>query len=157
VACGATATAVDNYNCNYGNTFISGLRAEGAGPQHYDDVVRYASGYINMLWDFTGGTNDDIHNLNIGNVGVGTLTAHPAAALELKNNTLWVTPSTVCDTNTGQCWKPAPDAPQVCDLNSKCWHPEYIGGYDNIDATDSANPTAYANNLPSGNNCPLTG
>jgi prepilin-type N-terminal cleavage/methylation domain-containing protein len=153
VPCGATATAQDNYNCNYGNTFVMGLRDDSKDQYHFDDVVSSAAGYINNLWDFTGVGGNDLHNVNVGNVGVGTLTATPAAALELKNNSVQipiVNNNKVCDPgNVSVCWVPSADAPKICDINgANCFSPAAFGGLDAVNANNtnpSPAPTGAAN------------
>jgi hypothetical protein len=108
VAC--VAGTVDFENCDVDSTFISGLRVMTAGANYNDDVVMYTSKTLSKIWEFAGVGSNDIFNLNVGNVGVGT-TANPTERLEVNGNisvsgTSELRTNLICDTNATNCWSP---------------------------------------------------
>jgi type II secretory pathway pseudopilin PulG len=146
-ACGALPTsstapansAVDNFNCTIGSTFVSGLLSSGTGPAHYDDYVVFSSGYITRLWDFVSTGSDDIYNINTGGVGVGaSAMTQSSVKLELNSANMAVSGSmTACDSTNSTCWTPSTDAASICDAVSagNCFNPLLLGGYDGSTTT----------------------
>ncbi len=69
---GCAATMPDNQeeNCDGDNTYISSLRYD-AGADDYDDVVLFRNWVSYFLWDLANEREQNIYNLNSGNVGVG--------------------------------------------------------------------------------------
>jgi prepilin-type N-terminal cleavage/methylation domain-containing protein len=159
IPCKAIANGVDNYNCNHGNVFISAVRSLAAGATHYDDVIKYSSTYFSSLWDYVSGTND-LHNLNIGAVGVNTKSTQPTSQLQVLNGDLWVQGAT--QDAASQQWVPSVNAPRICDQSSNCFKPFLLGGYDSSDPSNPHNPNKGLASAvsdfadPSTNQCPAS-
>ena len=104
IACGATAAAVDNENCNDDEIFVQALgHYEADTPQFYDDYVYFSKSQSSSLWSYITGTNHVV-NLNTNNIGIGTDTpaekVEVAGTLKVDNN---LKASRVCDA-VGLCF-----------------------------------------------------
>lgn len=105
-----TAGTADAENCDNDSTFVSGLRMMAPGASYFDDYIQYSSVTMSRIWDFVGEGSNDIFNVNIGNVGVGT-TTNPAEKLEVVGNVRVsaggeAKQNLLCDTNGANCWSP---------------------------------------------------
>lgn len=82
-----TAGITDSENCDGDSTFVSSIGFYKAnGAQYYDDMVFFAKSTASSIWvnydnPATGATENDVRNLNISNVGIGTNV--PATKLEV--------------------------------------------------------------------------
>lgn len=104
------AGTVDAENCDADSTFVSGLRVMTPGAAYNDDVIMYTSKTLSKIWEFVSAGSNDIYNLNVGNVGVGT-TVDPTERLEVNGNisvsgASRLSTNLVCDTNGTNCWSP---------------------------------------------------
>lgn len=105
IAVPCTAGTAEQENCDGDAVFVRGLRTLVAGANYYDDTVTDRSFSISRLWDFVYGT-PDIYNLNIGNVGVGTIT--PSEKLQVIGNVKGteISQRLICDSGGANCWDP---------------------------------------------------
>lgn len=112
--------AYETENCDGDAVFMAGLRSVGttvAGQaEYFDDLVWHSVVNLTKLWDFA---NDvDIFNLNIGNVGVGTLTPEEKLHVIGEIKASAVTQQQVCGVAGDRCWSPdvlASPTGTVCD------------------------------------------
>ncbi|MEZ0261271.1 MAG: type II secretion system protein [Alphaproteobacteria bacterium] len=132
-----TAGTTDAENCDNDSLFVSGLRVMGPGADYYDDYIQYSSVTISSIWEFVGTGSDDIFNVNVGNVGVGT-TADPTEKLEV-NGGVRVTAGgaalqdRLCDQTGGNCWSPDLLAhPQSGTFNNNNACPTAAAGFVNV-------------------------
>ncbi len=104
--CAAVAGMAEEENCDGDAEFVRGLRTMVPGANYYDDTVSDRSFSISRIWEFVGGGSTDIYNLNIGNVGIGTLT--PSQRLEITGDLrAWkISQSLICETGGIDCFDP---------------------------------------------------
>jgi type II secretory pathway pseudopilin PulG len=144
--CTSAAQGMDYFNCNNGNTYVSGIRTTTPGVGHLDDVIVYASVSLSSLWSATCVGCSDIYNMNLGGVGVGTGTASPTQELQINGNIQVQSGS--CNGSMSSCMY----SNQICDqLGTNCWSPQYMAGVSVTQtATSSPATTPTANTCPAG-------
>lgn len=109
----AMATGRDRENCSMGWSFVDALRSDVSGAAYYDDTLVYRSWLHYYLWDVTPLNSAHIHNLNPGNVGIGTM--NPTQKLHLKNGGIIATGNLLSDS--------------LCDdAGNDCFATDIIGG-----------------------------
>jgi len=108
-ACGSVA-GVDSENCDNDSTFVQGIRSEGAGATHYDDIVYYQKATATTLWTYekdpiTGKIQKNVYNLNKGNVGIGV--ASPTERLDVGGDikALDFRSEYICDSTGTYCFE----------------------------------------------------
>jgi hypothetical protein len=102
-------TGNQSENCDDDRTFMSSLIYEAPGETYFDDVVTYNSWNEANIWAYTD--EKDVHNVNEGNIGIGTAT--PEHKLDVVGN--------VRSTNV--------HSNQYCDsAGNNCMLPEVVGG-----------------------------
>jgi type II secretory pathway pseudopilin PulG len=80
---GVAGAGLDNQNCSNNSTFIESIAHSAAGGlAHYDDYVYFVKSGSSGIWAYQPNSNN-IYNLNIGNVGVGT--AAPGSTLDVED------------------------------------------------------------------------
>lgn len=136
VACPAAGTEAEN--CDGDSTFISGLHSESAGSLYYDDFVSFESYVLSSIWDYSdvAGYEDDIYNLNGGNIGVGL--SAPQEKLDVFGNVM----------------ADEVHAPQICDsAGTNCFPADILGGPTGIvcPAGSAANTIRLATGIANNN------
>lgn len=137
VACG---TDIDSQNCDFGNNaiFSSALESNAAGNV-FDDRIIYFSELSDPMWarDETSPT-EDIVDLALGNVGIGTGNSTPAAKLDIKTTGLVGQPEgTLRSSNGVRTSRICPDGNNTSST-ANCFEPRNIGG--NNTSTDAGTP-----------------
>ncbi len=74
---------LENCDNTIDGQFLSGLRND-SGHSKNDDLVRFTINETSGLWVYAGGSSDQIHNTNSGNVGFGETA--PEETLDIEGN-----------------------------------------------------------------------
>lgn len=117
----ASATGIDEENCNGDHKFIQAPLYLSEGSDNFDDSLTFMTWIPFYLWQQSDTNPMDIHNKNTGNVGVGTKA--PEAKLHIKNGNFtsfywsdWADENTkegkvatenLCTQDASRCFPPA--------------------------------------------------
>lgn len=81
-----SGTGLDPENCDGDYKFVRALQSHAPGSSYYDDAVSFMLWVPFFLWEQTDSDPNNIHNINPGNVGIGT--KDPQERLHIKDGNM---------------------------------------------------------------------